>query len=381
MNSAEKQHPSPAHVRAWLFDAAAPLWLDAGVDGAQGGFHEALHFDATPSDPGFRRTRVAGRQIYVYAHAAILGWPSGLDAAHAAARRMAALHWRDGAGFIRRAAPDGAILDPAIDLYDNAFAVLAFAWLYRATGDKWALEWAHRTLATVTRFLAQPIAGCWSDEARAPPLQQNPHMHLLEACLAACDAAPEDDAFRVAADDLIALFKAHLFDGATIAELFDADWRRTPAVQVEPGHLFEWAWILAQHGRIAQVDHRETIRTLIDFGLAHGVDSRTGLVVASVDAAGRITDPQRRTWRNTELVKAIVAARDLGIAIAGADLDAAVATLFTHFLNAPVRGGWIDSFDADGAATAKDMPASTFYHVFLALAEYLRSAEIPGNAG
>ena len=35
-------------------------------------------------------------------------------------------------------------------------------------------------------------------------------------------------------------------------------------------------------------------------------------------------------------------------------------------------GGWIDHFAADGAVIAKDMPASTGYHVVLALAELIR---------
>ena len=36
-------------------------------------------------------------------------------------------------------------------------------------------------------------------------------------------------------------------------------------------------------------------------------------------------------------------------------------------------GGWIDAFDADGRPTAKTMPASTFYHLFMALAEARRA--------
>jgi mannose-6-phosphate isomerase len=35
-------------------------------------------------------------------------------------------------------------------------------------------------------------------------------------------------------------------------------------------------------------------------------------------------------------------------------------------------GGWIDHFAADGSILAKDMPASTGYHVVLAFAELIR---------
>jgi N-acylglucosamine 2-epimerase/mannose-6-phosphate isomerase len=38
-------------------------------------------------------------------------------------------------------------------------------------------------------------------------------------------------------------------------------------------------------------------------------------------------------------------------------------------------GGWLDAFDQAGKATAKAMPTSTFYHLFLAFAEVLRVAD------
>jgi mannose/cellobiose epimerase-like protein (N-acyl-D-glucosamine 2-epimerase family) len=44
--------------------------------------------------------------------------------------------------------------------------------------------------------------------------------------------------------------------------------------------------------------------------------------------------------------------------------------LFAHYLNGPVHGGWYDAIDVEGRVTATDMPSSSFYHVYCALAEY-----------
>ena len=38
-------------------------------------------------------------------------------------------------------------------------------------------------------------------------------------------------------------------------------------------------------------------------------------------------------------------------------------------------GTWIDAFDGEGRPVVKSVPASTLYHVFLAFAEVLRTAQ------
>src|SRR5262249_31367105 len=69
-------------LRQWTVARALPLWSDAGYDHVRGGFQEYLRPDGTPDPSATRRLRVQARQIYVYAHAAALGWyPSGRDIA------------------------------------------------------------------------------------------------------------------------------------------------------------------------------------------------------------------------------------------------------------------------------------------------------------
>ena len=47
----------------------------------------------------------------------------------------------------------------------------------------------------------------------------------------------------------------------------------------------------------------------------------------------------------------------------------ALVRLERHYLSHPVRGGWYDQFDSDGKSLIDTIPASSFYHVFCAVAE------------
>ena len=42
------------------------------------------------------------------------------------------------------------------------------------------------------------------------------------------------------------------------------------------------------------------------------------------------------------------------------------------YLSKDVPGGWLDLWSESGEPVERLMPASSFYHIFLALSEYLR---------
>lgn len=364
-------------VRAWTFDEALPFWLEHSVDRRHGGFLETLDFQGADAGSPFKRVRVACRQVYVYSHAALLGWDQGLEAAVQGGRDLLAQAWRDDdAGFVRRLTPKGEVLDPTIDLYDNAFGLFALAWLYRASGEAWAHDAAGRTLASIRKTLLHPGGeGYWHDETRFGVRLQNPHMHLTEACIAAYDATADAD-FLEEALRIARLFRRRFFDGETLGEFFTDDWARVGGETgriTEPGHQMEWAWILAALQQRAGEDMSETIAALVARSEATGVDPDSGATFNAVRDDGRVLDGGSRTWPNTERLKAAVAAREtLGLDSSPA-AEGAARILLDRYLEGPVRGGWIDAFDEQGRPTTDVMPTSTFYHVFLAFAELLRT--------
>jgi mannose-6-phosphate isomerase len=100
---------------------------------------------------------------------------------------------------------DGKIGDARFDLYNQAFALLAYASGYRTFGE--AAGWRAQAVAlrtTLEQSYAHPLGGFLEDRAGALPQRANPHMHLLEAALA-WFAVDDDPAWRRLADGLAAL--------------------------------------------------------------------------------------------------------------------------------------------------------------------------------
>lgn len=361
-----------------MFHAALPFWARVGVDHDRGGFHEVLDLAGEPIVGATRRLRVPCRQIYVYAHAATLGHGPGLDIARSGFAWVRQHAWLGtDRGWARLLTPDGEVVDDTPDLYDAAFVIFALAWLHRAGGDPEALAWAHRTLDFVEAHLRHPTQPGFLHARPATGWRlQNPHMHLLEAALAMFETS-RSPRFARLADELADLFAARFFDvrSGTLGELFTEDLARAPVEEgrvVEPGHQFEWAWILARYQALRGRSTAHLVGPLVAFAEGNGVDPSTGLTYDAVRDDGTPLVRGSRTWPNTERIKGHVARFEVDGTDPRGPLADATRVLLDHYLDRRPEGTWTDRFDAAGRATAETVPASTFYHLFLAFAELLR---------
>lgn len=365
-----------ARIKTWMFDQALPLWAQLGADHQHGGCVEQLALDGGPSDAGFKRVRVPARQIYVYSHAYLLGWEPGLQLACGLYENFVqTAYLGDGVGWAKLLTSDNRVLDDTIDLYDNAFALFALGWYYRASGDPAALDLAVKTAKLIDTKLRHPKIGFWHQIPPAGPRLQNPHMHLLEACLACLEASPLP-IFEALAREVLGLFETQFYDAqtSTLCEYFDDDLiglNDASGQVVEPGHQMEWAWILSKAKQILKTDNDDLIRGLVSFGETHGVASN-GLTYNKITKSGDILDGGSRTWPNTERIKAAVALFETFGDDPSHVINQTCDALFANHLNHAKAGLWIDAFDQNGAATATTVPTSTFYHLFLAFAEIVR---------
>ncbi|MDX2239015.1 MAG: AGE family epimerase/isomerase [Hyphomonadaceae bacterium] len=368
-------YPPFSEVRSWMFDAALPLWASKGVDHDHGGFLEELDFAAAPTDAPLKRTRVTCRQTYVFAHAATLGWTEGANLAARGVDYLLNKAWiGPQEGFAKKLRRDGSVADATPDLYDLAFTLFAFSWAHRALGCADSLRGMRLTMDFLSGHMRHPEGGFAHELPMRGWRLQNPHMHLFEASLVAFEAT-QDEVYLDLAHEMFALFSAKFFDGRTLAEYFTVDWRRAPGDEgriAEPGHQLEWAWILAQYGKVSGVDVVTPATQLVRFAERHGVDPATGATCMAVRDDGVVIDGSSRTWPNTERIKGWLGLFDL----TGEDPRAPVARstrlLLNRYLATETPGLWIDHFDAAGEPIAQTAPASTLYHVFLAFAELLR---------
>lgn len=363
-----------ADLRRWMFEEALPFWSVEGIDRDFGGFVE--HFTLT-GEPytDTKRVFVLCRQIYVFAHAAHLGWSDGGALCEQGWRFLQKARLADG-GWARRVVRDGRPMDETPDLYVLSFVLFAAAWYYRLSGEKSALTTARETLAFINRRMGHAAGGFVHEVPALGPRQQNPHMHMVEGLLALA-AASKDEIFLDAAGRIAELFTSRFFDTRTqtLPEFFAEDWSRLNAPQgrlTEPGHQFEWAWILADYQAQSGRDVRDVIFGLYTSAERHGVDPSTHVTYNSVRDDGMILSKASRIWPNTERIKAVVAMFELAGRPPQEDLEQSGRLLLDHYIAPALRGRWIDIRDEHGAPSGDKIPTSSLYHLFLAFAEALR---------
>lgn len=365
--------------RAWMRDAALPVWAERGWDAARGGFFERFDLAGQPDRDAVRRVRSQARQVYVFAHGEQLGWyPGGAEIAQRGLDWLEGKAWApDGKpGWVMKLNADGSVADPTRDLYEQAFALLALAWVYRATGETRALDLARRTLEFIDAEMAHSQGG-WLESVpdRAPPRRQNPHMHMFEASLALFDATEDQSHLERAGSILSLMRKYWIAESGALLELFEADWTRfggRGGRRTEPGHQYEWVWLLDHYRERTGEDVSAEIAGLYAFARAYGRNPKTGLIMSAVGDDGAPLDTSARTWQQTEHLKASLIQGAAGRSGAWDAAGDALHRLFARFLAPAPAGCWIDAYDGQGKPDVTGITASTLYHLFVAAVETKR---------
>lgn len=347
-----------AWFEAWLVQAALPLWSTAGVDAARGSFQEALSLEGEPV-ARVRRSRVQSRQVWVFATVARAGWGPGYAATAKRAFAFYLDHYRrSDALFAFSADASGEIVDTTSSLYEQAFSLLAMSAMHNLVGG--CAERARDTREALDAL--RHSTGGWR-EAGERPFQANAHMHLFEAALAWEDAG--DESWAPVADEIAQLALDRFIDPDTgvLREFFDADWRPLTDEAgglVEPGHQFEWAWLLDRWGRRRGEGRAVAAAAgLFQHGLA-GVDPVREVAVGSVWRGGGVRDPVARLWSQTEHLRA-------ALTFGTEDQALVAARGLAKFLDTPALGVWRDKLQADGTFVVEPAPATSLYHLLAGL--------------
>ncbi|MET3393624.1 D,D-heptose 1,7-bisphosphate phosphatase [Variovorax sp. 1140] len=366
-----------ARASNWLSIDALPLWVDRGYDDKFGLFHEKLDFSGQPLEELPRRLMVQCRQLYVLTHLSL----RGVRDSHALIERT----WRQVQHYYyRKELPHrwafsidarGGIHDGKCDSYTLAFLVFALAWLYRLKPDPSFLELADEVFTILEGPLAANKGGVIDALPRPDELlRQNPTMHLLEACLALYESAgrPQD---LIRARELHTNFSRHMLwrSQAVLPEQHDDAWNAEVITDnwYEPGHHFEWVWLLRRFSVLSGVEVDEDVRLLLSRAEKEGVDAE-GFAIERVGILGGVAVDSRRSWGTCEYIKACAAeAEAVPENAAGWKEKATTAlrALSAGFLATTPSGLWRDRIDADGQALSVDVPASSFYHFVFALME------------
>lgn len=359
----------------WLTHAALPLWASDGVD-PRGGFYERIDQQGRPITDLPRRARVVARQTYVFATAHERGWGDySTQTAHGLKAIFDNCLLDNGLSLSTYAASGDRLLCE-FDSYDQAFVLFALATVARvfpAYHDK-ASAAGERLLTAMRERFRHPEVGFEEAQPRRTPLLQNPHMHLLEACLAFDMVQGSSQIWRDQARELVMLVERHLTDRSTgaIHEYFGGDWQPIIDAEggwVEPGHQFEWAWLLWQwHGRTNDPRADTIAQRLYQIGTDHG-RTTSGQVIDAIDSRHKPRARTLRLWPQTERLKACMTVAER---VSGDDqvtaLNNSIETLscLSPYLATSVPGLWFDRLDECEQPLVEAAPASSLYHIVCA---------------
>jgi mannose/cellobiose epimerase-like protein (N-acyl-D-glucosamine 2-epimerase family) len=361
-----------AALREHFARVVLPMWRGPGFNEALGLPYEAVAGDGRTPLPVTRyRAMACARQLFVFSQAGA--------AAHAQRLFDMLLHYfqdHKRGGWFYSVDAQGAPLDTTKDLYTHAFVVFACAEYAARSGNRDARDTLLRTSELIeTRFAVrngEPAHGLLHAALSADfatvtsSLQQNPLMHLTEAWLAARDATG-DAAFDSALERLggaIARVFVHAPTGC-IAELpLVAQLQSEGAAnRLEPGHQFEWFWLVRQAGAPLEASGlHEALERAFRFAQQQGVDPATGGVAAALDESGRMQDATQRIWAQSEYLRALAVH---GEAQTRALLPQQIARFSERFLRPQ---GWFECKTPSGEVARDDMPSTTPYHLATAYA-------------
>ena len=355
-----------SRAREWLLRVACPLWFTKGIDWTRGGFFDALTHSTADNATGRKRLRVATRHIYVFSQVARMGFPKG-EAAVAHGLNFLFSHARHPEGaFTSSFDLASAQTSADRDTYDLAFVLFALAHAYRLLGDERVRIEAEQLYAFFDTSLRHPNGGFLEGIPPRLPRRQNPHMHLLEACIA-WFPFDRSGVFRQLADELVCLFETAFLDvqSGAILEYFDKSLQRTGAFfkdAIEPGHLFEWYWLLSSYSR-ATYNPVPSLPKIYEFAHRYGKNGENGLLFGELSHAGTMQDRSVRLWPHAEWVRAELIHLEMNPGGKSSRLEQALSALW-RFLNTRRPGLWFERFDHQiNDFRQEPAPASSLYHI------------------
>ena len=365
---------SSTKLENWIKHCALPLWLERGFCPHTGGHFERLDSDGLANLESSVRMRVQSRQLFVYAYAHHHEW---CDQAESAASRLQEFigKKRQGTVFPHLLDQHFQVIDARQDLYDYAFHIMAYAWNYRAFGKPEDLNLAIDLVHHIDAQFGSQSGGWLEGDYPVPYRRQNPHMHMLEAFIALFYATQEAYWLQ-RAEQIIELFEEHFFDHGhnMLLEYFEADWsvcQDSQQVYAEPGHMFEWVWLLHNFSHATGRDMSEFTDRLFTTACRFGFSAQ-GLLFDRITLGGQPLGDSMRLWPMTELIKASVVQARSGKSECTEFAALAIERLFENYLNVAVPGAYIDQRDSSDHILIAHAPASSLYHLVVAAGEASR---------
>lgn len=366
--------------RKWLVESVFPLWIKRGIDSKNGAFIENLTQEGIPSETS-RRAMVQSRQIYSFTEAAKMGVLSTdvvKPIIERAIKSFIENYKLPNGAFAFSVNVQGKIDAYQTELYSQAFVLFGLARAYGLIKNDIIRSHALDLLKYLNTERKHKNSGYTEIKNEKVLFQSNPHMHLFEAAIEWIKV-DNDSCWIQLADDLFKLCTEKFIDPQTqlLGEHFDENWilnRENSKFVFEPGHQFEWAWLMLEYEKCTGADVGKYPKQLFINAEKNGIFQNSNFAVDEVWSDFNVKKSSSRFWPQCERVKAAVSlglkssTKEREIYIKAADQG--MLALF-EYLSVPLPGLWRDTRQASGEFDSNPAKASSLYHIINAMSEYV----------
>ncbi len=340
-------------------DRIAEEWCRAFPDG-RGGYFERVSGEGSPVPVPYRRLHASARVLYVFSELARTRGEF-LKRSRVALRYLD-LHWSfEQSLFIYQLDWEKSHLNRSLDAYGHAFVLFAFAKHVEVTGDP-----------TLFRRIFQIDARCeavfWngefyreriseSGESTGSGISQNHHMHFFEAYLELIRVT-RDDRFRERATRIYQLAKRFFLVEGRVLELRKGEDDSLESAVVEPGHVYEWAWLLLQYSELFRDQDAKALgETLLFWVDSAGIDTEMGGVFDQVSFSGTPLKNTKRIWPLAEAIRTHSAYSGVG----GEKFGTFTRLMLERYLHRERL--WWEHLNRDFTPLTDEIPVTTMYHL------------------
>jgi len=362
--------------RSLLLDGIAPFWFKHGIDWEYGGVRSCMAEDGSPLS-GDKLIWSQARSVWTFSalYNRIEKRPEFLEAAQNSIRFLLA-HGRDQEGrWLYRTDRKGNVIEGAISIYADCFAVYGFSEYYRAVRDENILALARASYERIRRRIAMPD---FSETApyKLPPGRKAHGIPMIMLEVTNELAQTTRDASLEALADYYAAQVMSYFvrpERKLLLEFLDDNYEELPPNEgtfVMPGHAIESMWFvihLAMRRNNRQLINRAA--EVIRWHLEAGWDQQFGGIFLGMDAEGNEPflphSEKKLWWPHTEALYALLLSYKLTGEQWCADWYRKLHEWsFAHF-EMPEAGEWRQRLDRAGTPTTEviGLPVKDPFHL------------------
>ncbi len=365
-----------------------PFWVQHTKDEQYGGFIGVISNDLVPNHLASKGAVLCARILWTYSAAYQFSKdPVHLEMASRAYNYLVDHFWDHANGGVYWMLDfKGEALDPAKEVYAQAFAIYGLAEYHRATGHAQSLDYAIKLFELLRLHSLDPEYGGYRDGfnqdfsrsqhshlmggsfQNATDKTMNTNLHVLEAFtnLVRVWDTPQS---RQELQGMIEVTQRHIINPTTyhFSLFFERDWKPLTKT-VSYGHDIEGSWLLQEAAEVLGDAKllsavKDTTRQMAEAALRQGID-KDGALLYETDDRGH-TDADKHWWPQAEAAVGFLNAYQLTNDERFFDASYRVWQFIEAHMTDKVHGEWFSRIEADGALSHTDLKVSSWkcpYH-------------------